>query len=191
MRQPPFILASGSPRRAQLLRELEYDLRIIPSAAKEADSRQLTGRELAELNAYRKARAVAKEHPQAVVFGCDTVVYLGTTPLGKPTTKRAAREMLRQLSGLTHQVISGCCLMYLDGHHCDIFSETTYVTFRRLSDAQIGRYLKQINPLDKAGGYAIQERGEMIVEHVHGSYTNVVGLPVETVTRRLKAFGIG
>ena len=190
MKKAPFILASGSPRRAQLLRELEFEFKIIPSNADEVDSGHLTGKELAELNAYSKARAVAKQHPQAVVFGCDTVVYLGTTPLGKPHNLKAARHMLRKRSGNTHRVISGCCLMHLTEHHCDIFSETTEVTFRELSASQIKRYSERINPLDKAGGYAIQDGGEMIVERVHGSFTNVVGLPVETLCRRLKAFGI-
>jgi len=191
MKKPPLILASGSPRRAQLLRELEYEFKVVPSDAVEADSRHLTARELAELNAYRKARAVAKKHPQAVVFGCDTVVYLGTTPLGKPATRKESREMLRLLSGQTHQVVSGCCLMHLEKHSCEIFSESTNVTFRRLSETQITRYLKKINPLDKAGGYAIQEYGEMIIESVYGSFTNVVGMPVEAFTHRLKLFGIG
>ena len=191
MRQPPFILASGSPRRAQLLRELEYDFKIIPSTADEADSDQFTGKELAELNAYRKARTIAKQHPQAVVFGCDTIVYQGTTPFGKPRNLADARRMLRRLAGKTHHVISGCCLMHLGEHHCDIFSETTEVTFRELSASQIKRYSEQINPLDKAGAYAIQQSGESIVERIHGSFTNVVGLPVETLCRRLKAFGIG
>ncbi len=191
MKQPPLILASGSPRRAQLLRELEYVFKVIPSDAEEADSSQLTARELAELNAYRKTRAVAKKHPQAVVFGCDTVVYLGTKPMGKPATRKAAHEMLSLLAGQTHQVVSGCCLMHLENHRCEIFSETTDVTFRRLNKAQITRYLKKINPLDKAGGYAIQESGEMIIESVYGSFTNVVGLPVEALCRRLRAFGLG
>jgi len=190
MKKPPLILASGSPRRARLLRELEYDFEVIPSDAPEADTPQLTGRELAELNAYRKARAVAKRHPQAVVLGCDTVVYLGACPLGKPATRKEARQMLAQLAGRTHQVVSGCCLMQLESHRCEIFSETTDVTFRRLSRSQIDRYLKKINPLDKAGGYAIQEFGEMIVESIHGSFTNVVGLPVEALCRRLESFGI-
>lgn len=191
VKKPLLILASGSPRRAQLLQELEFDFKVIPSDADEADSRQLTARELAELNAYRKARVVAKQHPQAVVFGCDTVVYLGTLPLGKPATRKEAHEMLTRLAGQTHHVVSGCCLLYLEDHRCEIFSETTEVTFRRLNKTQIARYLKKINPLDKAGGYAIQESGEMIVESVYGSFTNVVGLPVETLCRRLQSFGIG
>jgi len=191
MKPPPLILASGSPRRARLMKEMGLKFRVLPSDAPEADSEQLTGRELAELNAYRKARAVAKDHPQAVVFGCDTVVYLETKPYGKPRDLKEALIMLAELSGRTHQVISGCCLMHMESHRCEIYSVTTDVRFRRLTDDQIFRYLKKINPLDKAGGYAVQEHGEMIVESVHGSFTNVVGLPVEELADRLKAFGIG
>lgn len=190
MKRPPLILASASPRRAQLLRELEYEFAVIPSDATEADSAQLTARELAQINAYRKARAVAKKHPEAVVLGCDTVVYLGTRPYGKPRNQKDARRMLRELSGQRHDVVSGCCLLHLEAHQCDIFSESTSVVFRRLSLRQIERYLRSIDPLDKAGAYAIQENGEMIVESVFGSLTNVIGLPVELLCLRLKAFGI-
>lgn len=191
MKAPPLILASGSPRRAKLMKGMGLKFRVLPSDVNEADTEQLTGRELAELNSYRKARAIAKEHPQAVVFGCDTVVYLGTDSLGKPRNLKEAPKMLRKLAGRTHAVISGCCLMQLETHRCDIFSVTTEVKFRRLTDDQIFRYLKNINPLDKAGGYAVQEHGEMIVEGIHGSFTNVVGLPVEELSDHLKAFGIG
>ena len=190
MKRPPLILASASPRRAQLLRELEYEFAIIPSDAEETDSAQLTARELAQINAYRKARTVAKQHPEAVVLGSDTVVYLGAKPYGKPRDLKDARRMLRELSGQKHEVVSGCCLLHLEAHQCEIFAETTSVVFRELSTRQIDRYLRSINPLDKAGSYAIQENGEMIVESVYGSLTNVIGLPVDSLCRRLKAFGI-
>lgn len=190
MKRPPFILGSTSPRRAQLLRELEYEFTVLPSDAEEVDSRQLTARELAQINAYRKARAVAKKHPEAVVLGSDTVVYLGTRPYGKPRDMKDAARMLRELAGKRHEVVSGCCLLRLDTHQCDIFSESTEVVFRTLNARQIDRYLRSINPLDKAGAYAIQDNGEMIVESVYGSLTNVIGLPVDTLCRRLKAFGI-
>jgi len=190
MKTTPLILASASPRRAQLLRELEYEFAVMPSDAEEADNAQLTARELAQINAYRKARSVAKKHPEAVVLGCDTVVYLGTQPYGKPCDLKDARRMLRELSGERHEVVSGCCLLHLEAHQCDIFSESTSVVFRNLGARQIDRYLRSINPLDKAGAYAIQTNGEMIVESIFGSLTNVIGLPVETLLVRLKAFDI-
>lgn len=190
MPRPPFILASASPRRSQLLREMELDFAVLPSDAEEVDGAHLTARELAQINAYRKARAVAKKHPEAVVLGCDTVVHLDAQPYGKPRDLRDAHRMLRELSGRRHEVVTGCCLLYLDRHQCHIFADSTEVVFRSLSDRQIERYLKTINPLDKAGAYAIQDNGEMIVESVFGSLTNVIGLPGELLGTRLKAFGI-
>jgi septum formation protein len=96
-----------------------------------------------------------------------------------------ARRMLRELAGHTHQVVTGVCLLHLAKHRCRLFAETTDVTFKPLSDAQITAYLKAIQPLDKAGGYAIQDRGDDIVERINGSFTNVVGLPVERVRHEL------
>lgn len=189
MTPPPFILASASPRRAQLLREMEFDFEVVASHAPEAEHEHLSARELAQLNAYRKANAVAKLHPQAVVLGADTVVCLGNRFLGKPANRAGARRMLAALSGQTHVVVTGCCLMRRAAHHCRIFCDQTSVTFRRLGGRAIARYLKTINPLDKAGAYAIQESGEQIVARIEGSFTNVVGLPTEALWRELKAFG--
>lgn len=182
---PPLILASASPRRAELLRGLGLEFTVVTSAAEEAHQDDFTARELCLLNAYRKARAVAKQHPQALVLGADTLVYLGTTLYGKPTDMADARRMLRELAGHTHQVVTGVCLLHLAKHRCRLFAETTDVTFKPLSDAQITSYLKAIQPLDKAGGYAIQDRGDDIVERINGSFTNVVGLPVERVKHEL------
>ncbi len=182
---PPLILASASPRRAELLRGLGPEFTVLTSAAEEAHQDDFTARELCLLNAYRKARAVAKQHPQALVLGADTLVYLGTTLYGKPTDMADARRMLRELAGHTHQVVTGVCLLHLAKHRCRLFAETTDVTFKPLSDEQITVYLKAIQPLDKAGGYAIQDRGDDIVERINGSFTNVVGLPVERVKHEL------
>jgi len=182
---PPLILASASPRRAELLRGLGLEFTVLTSAAEEAHQDDFTARELCLLNAYRKARAVAKQHPQALVLGADTLVYLGTTLYGKPTDMADAHRMLRELAGHTHQVVTGVCLLHLAKHRCRLFAETTDVTFKPLSDAQITAYLKAIQPLDKAGGYAIQDRGDDIVERINGSFTNVVGLPVERVRHEL------
>ncbi len=188
--KPPFILASGSPRRAQLLRELELDFSVVVSDAPEAEHEHLTARELAQLNAYRKAHAVAKLHPQAVVLGADTVVCLGTRHFGKPRDIKEAIEMLRALSGQIHQVVTGCCLALLEDHRCRIFSDQTAVRFLKLNTTTIHRYLRSINPLDKAGGYAIQEHAGLIVDRITGSFTNVMGLPTEVLVEELKVFGI-
>lgn len=185
MTLPPLILASASPRRAELLRELGQAFSIVTRPTEEAHHEDFTARELCLFNAYRKARAVAKLHPQALVLGADTLVYLGTTLYGKPADLADAHRMLRELAGHTHQVVTGVCLLQVGAHHCRLFAETTNVTFRSLSDSQISAYLASIQPLDKAGAYAIQDNGDAIVERISGSFSNVVGLPVEHVKHEL------
>ncbi len=188
MTLPPLILASASPRRAELLRELGMKFTVITSATEEAHHEDFTARELCLVNAYRKARAVAKLHPQALVLGADTLVYLGTTLYGKPADMDDARRMLRELAGHTHQVVTGVCLLQLGSHRSRLFAETTNVTFKPLTDAQISAYLAAIHPLDKAGAYAIQDQGDQIVERISGSFSNVVGLPVERVKHELASW---
>jgi nucleoside triphosphate pyrophosphatase len=188
MHLPPLILASASPRRAELLRELGFDFRVVPSDVPEVFQDELTAREISQINAYRKARAVAKRFPDALVLGADTLVYLETALLGKPPSIERAYQMLEQLQGRTHWVVSAICLLHLRSHRQRIFAETTEVTFRPLDAVKIQRYLVQVNPLDKAGAYAIQEQGGLIVEKIEGSYTNVVGLPVERLRKELQAW---
>lgn len=188
MTLPPLILASASPRRAELLRGLKLNFTVLTSAAEEAHHEDFTARELCLFNAYRKARAVAKQHRQALVLGADTLVYLGTTLYGKPTDMADAHRMLRELAGHTHQVVTGVCLLHLAKHRCRLFAETTNVTFKPLTDAQIAAYLAAIQPLDKAGAYAIQDHGDQIVARVNGSFSNVVGLSVERVKHELASW---
>lgn len=185
---PPLILASSSPRRSELLRQLGVPFTVVPSDATEMHDEQLTAREISQLNAYRKARAVAKKFPDALVLGADTLVYLGSTLLGKPADLEDAYRMLKQLSGRTHEVVTAICLLHLRNHRQKLFFESTAVTFHSLDAAQIRRYLKLVNTLDKAGAYAIQEEGDLIVEKISGSYTNVVGLPVEKLRQELSAW---
>ena len=186
MHLPPLILASASPRRADLLKQIGLKFRVIPGNAVELQHEQLTAVELSQLNAHRKARAVAKKHPESLVLGADTLVYLNTTLYGKPASRAEAARMLGELQGQTHQVVTGVCLVHLSHSRERIFAESTEVTFRRLTGAQIRRYLDQINPLDKAGAYAIQEKGDLIVERISGSYSNVVGLPLERLQAEVK-----
>jgi septum formation protein len=185
---PPIILASASPRRRELLAQLGLAFEVVPGHAAEAEDDHFTGRELSLLNAHRKARAVAKRHPDHLVIGADTVVYLGTRSLGKPRTVAEAAEMLAQLSGHTHQVLTGVCLLHLRGHHERLFAETAEVTFRALSAATIRAYVNTVHTLDKAGAYAIQERGGELVANLVGSYSNVVGLPLERLRAELLAW---
>jgi septum formation protein len=114
------------------------------------------------------------------------VVSLGTTLFGKPTDMADAEQMLAKLQGRTHQVITGVCLMHLRGHRQKLFAVRTAVTFRKLHIGQIRRYLSKIFPFDKAGSYAIQEEGDLIVKGIVGSFTNVVGLPVEMLRAELE-----
>ena len=190
MNLPPVILASTSPRRFELLQALGVDFQTIPSTASEVHNEELTAREISQVNAYRKARAVAKKFPDALVVGADTLVYLGTTLFGKPADSDEAFRMLSQLQGRTHQVVTGVCLTQLRNHRQKIFFESTDVTFRPLEMEEIRNYLAKINPLDKAGAYAIQEHGAQIVHEVSGSFSNVVGLPVERLKAELSAWEI-
>lgn len=186
MRFPSLILASASPRRAELLGYLGVDFTVIPSDAEETAEGHLTPEETCLLNAYRKARAVAKKHPDRIVLGADTIVCLGTKVYGKPADLAAARRTLKELQGATHSVITGMCLIHLGSHRERVFSETTRVGFRELSAQQIDQYLASIDPMDKAGAYAIQDHGEMIVEQVSGSFTNVIGLPLGRLRSELE-----
>lgn len=187
---PPLILASASPRRVGLLEEVWPEFHVVPSDAPEIHDDQLTAWEMAQINAYRKARAVAKKLPDALVLAADTLVYLDreTRLFGKPTDSEHAFKMLMQLQGRTHAVITGVCLMHLREHRQRIFAEWTDVRLHALTAKQVRKYLSLINPLDKAGAYAIQEYGELIVAEISGSYSNVVGLPVERVREEISAW---
>jgi septum formation protein len=140
--------------------------------------------DLARENARRKAQAVAAMRPGRWVLGADTVVALDERLFGKPASPDQARKFLEALSGQTHEVITGCALIDPDGE-AEIFHEISRVTFHVLTDGMIGRYLAEVNVLDKAGAYALQERGEWIIERVEGSRANVIGLPTEALERVL------
>jgi septum formation protein len=185
---PSFILASASPRRTELLRQMGVEFRVVPSDAAELHHDQLTAREVSQVNAYRKARAVAKKFPDALVLGADTLVYLDTKLFGKPASLEQAYEMIEQLQGRTHYVVTGLCLLNLRNHRQRVFAESTAVTFLPLDAVKIRRYLTTVNPLDKAGAYAIQEEGDLLVEKIQGSYSNVVGLPLERLKLELDAW---
>jgi septum formation protein len=173
-----------------LLRQLGAAFQIAPTGVREVEGETLSAGETARINAFRKALAAAKKHPDAVVLGVDTVVALGAELFGKPATRRKAEQMLWTLQGKTHRVLTGVCLLHWRTHRQKIFFEETAVTFRPLTRKQIRRYHAQVNPLDKAGAYGIQEKGEMVVEAISGSLTNVIGLPLARLAAELPAFGI-
>jgi septum formation protein len=187
-RRPFLVLASRSPRRIQLLRRAGMLLRVCSPRVREIRgrdglaNRRLTPRAIAMQNARRKALAVSPRFPRRWVLGADTVVVLGACVLGKPADRREAGQMLRRLSGRTHQVITAFCLCR--GRTVRKASAvTTQVTFKRLSAREIRTYLRLIDPLDKAGAYAFQEHGDRIIRRVRGSRTNVIGLPMEALQR--------
>jgi septum formation protein len=182
---PPLILASASPRRVELLKLLPVKFRVLPAAVDEVSHDHLTPLEVCQLNAHRKARAVAKKNPDALVIGADTLVFLDNEILGKPRNRAAAQQMLNRLQGRAHQVVTGVCLMHLRAHRERVFAVSTDVLFHPLTPEQIRDYLGQMNPLDKAGAYAIQDGGEKIISEISGSFSNVVGLPVEKLRAEL------
>lgn len=190
MNSPKLILASASPRRADLLRQFRFEFLVVPSAAEEYGAEDLSAGELAQLNAYRKARTVAKKFPDSVTLGVDTVVALGHAIFGKPASLADAEKMLLTLQGKTHQVVTGVCLIHLRGHRQKVFWEQTDVTFRNLTMDEIRRYHAEVDPLDKAGAYGIQEKSIVVVKSISGSFSNVAGLPMERLETELAAFGI-
>ena len=170
----PVILASASPRRSALLKEAGpafADMRILTSHVEE-------GSDPLE-NAMLKADAVAQMNPRALVIGADTVIRFEGKTIGKPADLEDAKRILAMLSGRTHDVATGVCVRCVEADILVRFEDITHVTFRTLTPAIIDKYVRDVNVLDKAGAYAIQEHGEDIIESIDGSLTNVVGLPVE------------
>ena len=177
------ILASGSPRRREMLAKAGLIFEVIPSPAEELHDASMPLAQLCEENARLKALDVARYHPQATVIGADTLVYVDQTPLGKPRSEAEAKAMLRKLSGRAHQVCTGVCIARGDDAEC--FHTITEVAFKELTDDLIADYMSKVDVMDKAGSYAVQEHGEMIITEVRGDYDNVVGLPVQLLLERL------
>ena len=175
------ILASNSPRRRELLSKLNYSFSIIPSVGEEISTAHLPV-DIAKELANRKALEVFKAHPDAVVIGCDTVVELDGQLLGKPKDASKAHQMIAALSGKTHQVHTGVCILHKLGVW--LFADTTEVVFKQLTEQQIAAYVATGSPLDKAGAYGIQDSG--FVSHIVGSYDNVVGFPTERIAQILQ-----
>jgi septum formation protein len=184
--RPALVLASASPRRRELLQSAGVDF--VPEAALAAEIHDpvLGMAGLVISNARTKALEVATRYPSAVVMGADTLVWLDGHALGKPSSPDDARRMLRALAGRVHEVVTGVHLVRLEPRQQVEFHEVTRVRFRALDDKMIEDYLSVVDVMDKAGAYALQERGEMIVEAVEGSRSNVVGLPVERVVAALE-----
>ena len=180
------ILASRSPRRQELLNQIGIKFRVETADVEEERGQGRAARSICRRNALAKAQVVAGQFPKQTVLGADTLVHLGDELLGKPASLTGARRMLRRLSGQTHHVTTACALVQGTGKK--VFSVTTRVRFRKLNNRQINKYLRTVSVLDKAGAYAVQEKGEWLIEAIQGSLTNVVGLPLERLQSELSAW---
>lgn len=184
------ILASASPRRRELLAELGVAFDVVVADVTEHEEASTDPRIMVAHNAALKADWVAARHPDALVLGADTTVFIDGQALNKPADAAEARAMLRRLSGRTHTVFTGLAVRRgRDGLAIDerMASE---VTFKLLDEATIETYLSRVNTLDKAGGYAIQEQSGLIVAGYRGSFSNIIGLPLETTKQILTRCGL-
>jgi septum formation protein len=187
---PSLVLASGSPRRAALLSKGGFEIEVVAPRVEEKFDAILTLRELTLWNAIRKGMAIAQTRPDAVVLAADTLVALDNRIIGKPADLSEAARMLRRLSGRTHEVCSSVAIYRQTTGRSDFFHDISRVRFRRLNERAIENYLAKVQPLDKAGAYAAQGSGAEIIAEIEGSFTNVVGLPMEKTVAALAKFGI-
>lgn len=182
------ILASGSPRRKQLLEESGLSLKIRPSDVDETVIPGETPDTCALRLAQIKARSVAEQYQNQIVLGADTIVVLEKCILGKPDNEQDAFNTLKRLSGRKHTVMTGVSMLRIADNREINWVCKTSVVFKHLTDENVRAYIGKAHTLDKAGAYGIQEHGEMIVDHIEGLYSNVVGLPVEEVLTNLINF---
>lgn len=187
---PRLLLASASPRRRRLLGEAGYRFEVVAPEIEELAPSSLTVREITCWNALRKGLAVARRHPDAVVLAADTLVALEGKIIGKPVDLADARQILARLSGRSHLVATGVFLGRLTRGRTETFAVISTVSFRRWNRPRIDRYLREIDPLDKAGAYAAQGQGRAIVARIAGSRSNVIGLPLEELRPALTRFGL-
>lgn len=187
---PRLILASASPRRRELLGQLGVAFDIVVADVVEHEEASTDPRVMVAHNAALKADWVAARHPDALVLGADTTVFIDNRALNKPADGLEARAMLRRLSGRTHTVFTGLAVRRAsDGLKIDegVASDVTFKTF---GEDVIEAYLAKVHTLDKAGGYGIQDHADLIVEGYRGSFTNIVGLPIETTKQILTRCGL-
>ncbi|MFH1386332.1 MAG: Maf family protein [bacterium] len=186
MAKPTIILASASPRRKELLKRLVDNFTVIPSSVDEKLITAPTPEELAEKTALAKANDVAKNEKDAIVIGADTIVILGDIILGKPKDNDEAYLMLKSLSGTTHKVVTGLAVIDTKTGKTQSTYVVSQVKMKNVSDQAIKDYISTGSPLDKAGGYGVQEIEDAFMAKIDGDLDNVVGLPVKTLKEMLK-----
>lgn len=182
------ILASKSPRRAKILSDHGWSFKVEPTESDEVSIPRAPKRTVL-VNAARKLKACRANHSDAVIVAADTIVWFNGRIYGKPRDLEEAREFLRELSGQTHSVFTGvaCCV---PGGNLQAEVVESRVTFRKLPEDLIERYVESVKPTDRAGAYDIDESGDMIVESYTGSYENIMGLPMEPVMKFTTFYGI-
>jgi septum formation protein len=190
MSLPRLILASASPRRRELLAQLGVPFEVVVAEVTEHEAEDADPRAMVAHNAALKADWVAARHPDALVLGADTTVFIDQTVLNKPRDLAEARAMLRRLAGRTHTVFTGVALRRAGDGLCVDEGVTSEVTFKPFDDAVIEAYFKLVNPLDKAGAYGIQDGRDLIVAGWRGSFSNIMGLPMETTKQILTQRGL-
>lgn len=184
------ILASGSEARKKLLEKIKLDFEIQPSDFEEVMNPDTPPEELAVELALGKARDVASKNENAIIIAADSFVILDGKYLGKPHSVEEARIMLRQISGKKQSFVTGMAIIDTDSGNTFTDFEISEIWVKEISDAEIEDYIKTDEPFSKAGGYAIQEIGSIFIEKVQGSYTSIVGLPVDKVYKVLKELGV-
>jgi septum formation protein len=184
------ILASASPRRKSLLEQIGLKFKVDPSDYEEKLEPGRDPREQAQMISLAKAESVASRHKNSIIIAADTFGVLNGKIIGKPHTEKEAKIMLKELSGKSHTVITGFTIIDTGNNKKISKSTETRVYFRELTPDEIDWYVSSGEPLDKAGAYAIQGLGAVVVEKIEGDYNNVIGLPLSDVTEALKEFGV-
>jgi septum formation protein len=182
------ILASQSPRRKKILEQVGLDFDVVVSDFDEAKIKFKTPQEMVEKLSLEKVKIIAKKYPKAIIIGADTTVIFKNEIIGKPKSKADAFRILRLLSGNTHEIVTGFTV--IKGNKSITKHVISKVRFKKMTEAEIKAYIATGEPMDKAGGYGIQERGSLFIESIDGDYFNVVGLPIFAVAEALKEFGI-
>jgi septum formation protein len=188
--QRTIVLASASPRRKELLQKIGLEFIVDPSSGEEELTPGAKPEDLAIRIAEGKARAVAAKYPDALIIAADTLGVVRGRLIGKPRNAEEAAAMLRWLSGRSHRVISGLTVLDSASRRQISTAVETRVFFKKLSAAEIAAYVKSGEPLDKAGAYAIQGLGSLLIEKIEGDFYNVVGLPLNALARILQEFGV-